>query len=143
MAKRKLLLINPTHGATFWGMNYALDLGGAKCTVMPLAVATVAALSPDDWDVSIVDENIEQVDLDAACDVVGLSAMNVQAARAFELAEAFHRRGRTVVIGGPYASLEPERCAPHADVLVVGEAERTWPRFCRDFERGEHRSRYE
>ncbi len=143
MAKPKLLLINPTHGATFWGMNYALDLGAAKCTVAPLAVATVAALTPEDWEITIVDENIEEVDLDAVCDVVGLSAMNVQAARAFELAAEFRRRGRTVVIGGSYASLEPERCLPHTDVLVVGEAERTWPKFCLDFARGEHLARYE
>jgi hypothetical protein len=73
----------------------------------------VAALTPDDWDVHLVDENVEPVDLDAPADVVGIAAMNVQAARAFELCDAFRRRGRTVVMGGPFATLQPERCAPH------------------------------
>ncbi len=143
MPRRRLLLVNPAHGTTFWGFEYAMDLAGGAYSNAPLAILTVAALTPDDWDVAIADENVRPLDLDAPCDVVGITAMNAQAIRAFELADAFRERGRTVVMGGPFATLQPERCLPHADVVVVGEAERTWPQFCRDFERGEHRRRYE
>ncbi len=139
----RLLLVNPANGHSFWGLDYACDLLGKRYSNAPLSLLTVAALCPEHWDVRIVDENVEPVDLDAECDLVGLTAMNVQASRAFALADAFRRRGRTVLLGGPFATLEPERCAPHADVLFVGEAERTLPRFCRDFERGEHLPRYE
>ena len=142
MARKRLLLVNPAYGASFWGLDYALDLAGVHHSVAPLGLATVAALTPPEWDIRIVDENVAPIDVDEPCDVVGIGAMNVQAARAFELADAFRLRGRTVVIGGPFATLQPERCAPHADVLVVGESERTWPQFCRDFERNEHRTRY-
>jgi radical SAM superfamily enzyme YgiQ (UPF0313 family) len=56
----------------------------------------------------------------------------VQWARTLEIASEFRRRGRLVVIGGPYPTLCPERFEGAADVLFVGEAEYTWPRFCRD-----------
>lgn len=143
MSRKRLLLINPTYGVSFWGFEYSVGLAGLAYSIAPLGVVTIAALTPDDWEVRVVDESVEPIDLDAECDVVGISAMNVQAARAFDLAAEFRRRGRTVVIGGPFATLEPDRCAPHADVVVVGEAERTWPAFCRDFVRGEHKARYD
>lgn len=142
MSAKRLLLVNPANGPSFWGFDYAMDLLGRSYSNAPLSLLTVAALTPPGWDVRLVDENVEPLDLDMPCDVVGISAMNVQAARAFVIADAFRRRGRTVVIGGPFATLQPDRCAPHADVIVVGEAERTWPTFCRDFERGEHQPRY-
>ena len=142
MPRVRLLLISPTYGATFWGLDYAVGLAGASTTIAPLALATVAALAPKDWDIRLVDENVEPVDLDEPCDLVGITAMNVQSARAFELAAAFRKRGRTVVIGGPFATLQPERCAPHADVLIVGEAERIWPQFCSEYVNGEHKARY-
>jgi radical SAM superfamily enzyme YgiQ (UPF0313 family) len=142
MAGPRLLLVNPTYGATFWGFDYAVGLAGCSTTIAPLALATVAALTPDDWTIRIADENVETIDLDEPCDVVGITAMNVQAARAFELAAAFRKRGRTVVIGGPFATLQPERCAPHADTLIVGEAERIWPEFCADYRKGVARGRY-
>lgn len=142
MPRPRLLLISPTYGATFWGLDYAVGLAGASTTIAPLALATVAALAPGDWDIRLVDENVEPVDLDAPCDLVGITAMNVQSARAFELAAEFRKRGRTVVMGGPFATLQPERCAPHADVLIVGEAERIWPQFCKDYVAGDYQRRY-
>lgn len=142
MRSPRLLLVNPRNSTSFWGGEYMMDLVGASHSNAPLSVLTVAALTPDDWQIEIADENVRPVDLDTPCDIVGITAMNVQASRAFVIADAFRRRGRTVVIGGPYATLQPERCAPHADIIVAGEAERTWPQFCRDFARGEHRSSY-
>jgi radical SAM superfamily enzyme YgiQ (UPF0313 family) len=138
----RLLLINPAHGVSFWGFDYAMDLLKGAYSNAPLALLTVAGLTPDDWRIEIADENVGPVDLDTPCDVVGITAMNTQAHRAFALADEFRRRGRLVVIGGPFATLEPHRCEPHADVVVAGEAERTWPAFCRDYERGEQRRRY-
>ncbi len=139
----RLLLINPANGPSFWGFDYACDILGRRYSNAPLGLMTVAALCPPTWEVKIVDENVEPLDLDEPCDLVGLTAMNIQAGRAFALADAFRRRGRTVLLGGPFATLQPERCVAHADVLFVGEAERTLPRFCREFEDGQHAARYE
>jgi radical SAM superfamily enzyme YgiQ (UPF0313 family) len=108
-----------------------------------VSLPTIAALTPPDVAVTICDENVEQVDLDRPCDVVGITAMNVQAERAVELARAFRARGRTVVVGGPYVTLCPEAMRAHADVLFLGEAEHTWPRFVEEWRKGRHSAVYE
>ena len=61
--------------------------------------------------------------------------------RCYALANAFRRRGRQVVLGGPHATLLPAE-AVHADAVVVGEAERTWPQVIEDAARGQLRSLY-
>ncbi len=142
MRSPRLLLINPSTGPSFWGLDHAMDLWEGKYSNAPLGLMTIAALTPDHWQVELVDENVSTLDLDTPCDVVGIGAMNVQSSRALELAAAFRKRGRLVVMGGPHPSLQPERFQPHADVVMVGEAERTWPSFCADFERGQQRGRY-
>ena len=63
------------------------------------------------------------------------------APRAYELADHFRARGITVVLGGPHVTLIPEDAEPHADAVVVGYAEDTWPQFLRDFARGRLRPR--
>lgn len=95
------------------------------------------ALTPRDWDVTIVDELVADVDLDRRCDVVGIGAMGPQIARAYELADAFRARGRKVVLGGPWVSLAPpERSLAHADAIVIGEAETVWARCLGDLAAG-------
>src|SRR5262245_5095168 len=108
----------------------------------PLGLAILAALTPSAFDVAIVDENVEPIDLDADCDIVALSAMTIQEGRLFEIADGFRRRGRLVCMGGPICNVLPERCRPHCDVLFEGEGENTWPAFLRDWRAGTHRDRY-
>jgi bacteriochlorophyll C8 methyltransferase len=38
---------------------------------------------------------------------VGITVMTLQATRAYEIADEFHRRGRKVVLGGVHASMLP------------------------------------
>jgi len=91
--------------------------------VADLTMPTVAALIPADFHIRLCDEHLTPVDLDAPADIVALTAKTSQAGRMLELADEFRRRGRIVVIGGPYASLSPDKVRPHCDVLVRGEIE--------------------
>jgi len=108
----------------------------------PLGLAILGALTPPDFDVQIVDENIEDIDFDQTCDLVALSAMAIQEARLFEIADGFRRRGVLVCMGGPICNVLPERCRPHCDVLFEGEGEYTWPQFLSDWQRGAHHAHY-
>jgi radical SAM superfamily enzyme YgiQ (UPF0313 family) len=134
----KLLLINPRMPESFWSFSWAFRnvAHGPKALLPPLGLATVAALTPPGWEISIVDENVEPIDWDADADVVGVSGMAVQFPRQREIMARFRSRGCHVVAGGSYASLCPEEYAAHADTVVAGEAEYVWPRFCDDFARG-------
>ena len=102
-----------------------------------LTMPALKALTPKEWDVTIVDELVGEVDLDRACDVVGIGAMGPQIGRAYELADAFRARKKKVVLGGPFVSLAPhEKSLEHADAIVVGEAEQTWARCLGDMAAG-------
>jgi len=134
----KLLLINPKYPESFWSFKWAVDevLPGKRAINPPLGLATLAALCPPHWQVTIVDENVESVPLDPDADLVGVCGMGVQFARQKELLGFYRRAGYHVVAGGSFASLCPERYADVADTVVAGEAEYIWPEFCADFETG-------
>ena len=101
-----------------------------------VGLLTVAALCPDWVDPVFIDEKHEQVDLTADYDLVGITAMAQQATRAYEIADAFRKRGIKVVIGGIHATVLPEEAQQHADAVVVGEAEPVWARLMQDFRAG-------
>ena len=109
---------------------------GQKALLPPLALATLAALVPPDYDVEIVDEEVRPLDFDTPCDLVGITGYTNHASRMFAIAAEFRKRGVLTVGGGSYVTIDPERCRPHFDVLVCGEAERVWPQFLEDWERG-------
>jgi radical SAM superfamily enzyme YgiQ (UPF0313 family) len=108
-----------------------------------VALPTLAALTPSAFAVEIVDENMESIDFDYPCQIVGITAMTQQATRAYEIADAFRERGCHVVLGGIHATALPEEAMQHADTVIVGEAENVWPVFLRDFQAGTPRSLYD
>jgi radical SAM superfamily enzyme YgiQ (UPF0313 family) len=140
--RQKILMVYPRFPVSFWSFSYIKDIGGFSATMPPLGLAVLAALVPPEYDVEIVDENIEAIDFDADCDLVALSAMAIQEARLFEVADTFRQHGKLVCMGGPICNVLPERCRPHCDVLFEGEGEYTWPQFLAEWGRGAHRDHY-
>lgn len=140
----KLLLIQPQLPESFWSFTWAFKTiaRDKSAAVSPLGLATIAALTPPDWDVQIVDENVEPINWDTPAEVVGICGMAVQYPRQREIAQRFRQRGAHVIVGGPYASLCPEQYSDVADTVICGEAEYTWPRFCADVEKGRAESLY-
>jgi radical SAM superfamily enzyme YgiQ (UPF0313 family) len=108
-----------------------------------VALPTLAALTPPGFEVSIIDENMEPIDFDCPCDIVGITAMTQQATRAYEIADEFRRKGRHVVLGGIHVTALPDEAAQHADTVIVGEAENLWPLFLQDFQAGKKRPVYD
>ncbi|MBL8113049.1 MAG: B12-binding domain-containing radical SAM protein [Acidobacteria bacterium] len=111
----------------------------------PLTLTTLASLVPSDVpaEVTLVDEGIHELPAHVDADLVGISAITGTAPRSYELADRLRRDGIPVVLGGVHPTLVPEEAQVHADALVVGYAEETWPRLLRDFVRGEMRPRYD
>ena len=86
--------------------------------------------------VALVDEYVQTVEPDADADLVGITCNTPNAPHVYRLADAFRSHGRRVVLGGPHPTLLPEEARAHADCLVIGEAEETWPRLLEDAARG-------
>jgi len=110
----------------------------------PLTLTTLASLIPPDIHsiVEILDEGIEDINPDLEADLIGITVITGNAVRAYELADHFRARGIKVILGGPHITLIPEDAQPHADSVVVGYAEETWPELLRDFTRGDLKPRY-
>ena len=111
----------------------------------PLTLPTLAALVPAELDpeLTLFDEGIEEIPPELSADLVGMTVITGTAPRAYELARRFRKRGIPVVLGGPHVTLVPEDAAPHADALVVGYAEESWPALLRDFAAGRLAPRYD
>ena len=110
----------------------------------PLTLTTLAALVPDDVPatVALYDEGTGDVPDDLDADLVGISAITGTAPRAYALADRFRQRGVPVVLGGVHPTLVPDEAQQHADAVVTGYAEETWPEVVRDVAAGRLRARY-
>jgi radical SAM superfamily enzyme YgiQ (UPF0313 family) len=110
----------------------------------PLSLLVLAGLTPSEWDISIVDENLGIPDYKTMPrpDVVGITAFTSQATRAYELAAYFRNLGVPVIMGGIHASMRQEEAIQHVDTIVTGEAESVWPQVLEDAKNGTLKQRY-
>ena len=110
----------------------------------PLTLTTLASLIPPelDADIRLIDEGIDDVDRTIDADVIGITVITGTAPRAYELSQHFRSRGIKVILGGPHVTLVPDDAQPHADSIVVGYAEDTWPELLRDVAAGQLKPRY-
>ncbi len=110
----------------------------------PLGLLILAALTPRDWEISVIDENLGVPDYSAMPppDLVGITAFTSQANRAYELAAQFRARGVSVVMGGIHATMCPQEALRHVDSIVTGEAESAWRNVLNDARRGQLQRTY-
>lgn len=102
----------------------------------PITLPHLAALTPKKHSVKIVDESYEDINFNEDVDLVGMSCLTMTAPRVYQIADEFRRRGKKVVLGGYHPSALPDEAKQHADSVVIGEAELTWPQLLKDFENG-------
>ena len=138
----KIHLVTPRNPESFWTYDEILPTLEKRCIFPNLSMPTVAGLTPAEHEVTLCDENVEEIDFEVDADVVGVTGYIVHRERMLEIIDEFRRRGRFVVVGGPYASLCPEELRGRCDVLFMDEAEETWPAFLADFERGYWKEEY-
>ncbi len=140
-----IVIVNPRFDISFWGLEHCMPLFGKRANLPVACLGLLAALVPDHHDVTLVDENVEEIDFErlARADLVCLTGMSIQGRRLIEILERVREFGVMTVVGGPMATVEPEALEDFADVLFVGEADETWPAFLAAWEKGEHKTRYE
>ena len=136
----KVLLIYPIFPTSFWSFEKAVEGIGKKAFMPPLSLITVAALLPQEWEFRLRDRNIEPVTEEdwEWTEMVMLSGMLAQKEDFLGQIVEAKRRGKTVAVGGPYAtSLPNDFVEVNVDYLVLDEGENTIPLFLEAFYNGE------
>ncbi|MBS0171951.1 MAG: DUF4070 domain-containing protein [Nitrospira sp.] len=140
-----IALINPRFDVSYWGHDYVMPIV-RKCANTPVAaLPLLAALTPQDHRVTVIDENVEPIDYAALAgtDIVGVTGMSVQRSRMKAILRELKQRGYFTVVGGPWVTVQEGYFGDLADVIFVGEAEDTWPAFLKDWQARTWTRRYE
>lgn len=137
MAKNELLLILPA-------FNRSLEKKIVPFWMPPLGLATIAGDVPDDWNVRIIDENVDELNPELEnADIVAISAMTANANRGYQIADIFRNRGIKVILGGAHPSVYQEEARTHADTVLIGDAEGVFRSVLLDFERKKMKGTYQ
>jgi radical SAM superfamily enzyme YgiQ (UPF0313 family) len=137
----KLLLIAPASGR--WkNVGRSRLLNGKTFRFSYLSLLSVAAETPSDVEIRIIDEQVEDIPWQTDVDLVGITCMTALAPHAYEIAGRFRQRGIPVVLGGMHPTLCPEEAIQHADAIVVGDVESIWHRVLTDLREGHLRGIY-
>lgn len=127
--KPKLLIVQPSYYISKKNRTVARV---KRRQLVPLALPYLAALTPPDWDITIVDEILQPVDLEADVDVVAITTWTLNSLRAYDLAREFRKRGKKVICGGPHTFFFGNEAQEHCDAVGVGEAEALWKPMLED-----------
>jgi radical SAM superfamily enzyme YgiQ (UPF0313 family) len=141
----KVLLVWPRFPSSFWTFDGVMDLVPIETDQPPLGLLTVAALCPKTWTLRLIDRSFEDL-LDADliwADLIMVSGMRVQKDDIREILLKARVLGRRTIIGGPFASSEPELLLRLADHVVVGEPDEIFSEIASDLEHGSAKRLYE
>jgi radical SAM superfamily enzyme YgiQ (UPF0313 family) len=134
----RVLLVWPRFPPSFWGFGGMLDLLPRETLHPPLGLITVAALCPANWSLRLIDCAFDMLTDDdlAWCDLVMVSGMRVQRDSMQEILAHARRCGRRTIVGGPYASSQPDALLELADHVVVGEPDEIFDEIATDLAQG-------
>jgi radical SAM superfamily enzyme YgiQ (UPF0313 family) len=125
----KLQIIQPTHYLS--PTDRALHKT-KKRSVVNLTLPYLAAMTPKEWEVDLIDEQVSDINFSAPVDVVAITTWTMNSLRAYEIADRFRERGVTVLMGGPHTFFHDEEAAAHCDAVGSGEGEIIWPLMLSD-----------
>jgi len=126
----KLLLISPSR-------KFGKLIKVPKALKIPqLGLHILASLTPNNVDITVVDEEIREIDFSLDFDLIGISCMTATANRTYQLSDMYRQRGSKVVLGGIHPTILPQEAIQHADAVVIGEAEGCWADVISDFRKG-------
>jgi radical SAM superfamily enzyme YgiQ (UPF0313 family) len=125
----RLLIIQPSH---YHSKNNRTVFKSRSRSLVPLALPYLAALTPPGWDVTLVDEQIQDIDFDSRPDLVAITSWTVHSFRGYDIARQFRDRGIPVIMGGPHVWFNADEAAEHCDAVGIGEGEPIWVQMLED-----------
>jgi radical SAM superfamily enzyme YgiQ (UPF0313 family) len=125
----RLHIIQPTH---YQSPSNRLLHKTKKRSVVNLTLPYLAALAPKGFEITLIDEQLTDIDFNAPVDIVAITTWTMNSIRAYEIADRFRLLGVPVLMGGPHVFFHFEEAADHADAVCLGEGEFLWPQMLED-----------
>jgi radical SAM superfamily enzyme YgiQ (UPF0313 family) len=132
----KIMLIHPRRRDKHEGT------GGIMAYIPPLTLPVLAGLTPENIDIELCDESVDDVNFHTDADLIGITGITSQINRGYEIADTFRKKGKKVIMGGIHVSAVPREAKEHADSIVIGEAEDLWERIIEDFRNNRLKEEY-
>ncbi len=126
---RRLLIIQPSH---YISKSNHTVLKSRMKPLVPLGLPYLAALTPEGWDITLVDEQLQEIPFASKPDVVAITTWTMHSIRAYDVAAEFRKRGIPVIMGGPHVWFDADEAAEHCDAVGIGEGEPIWARMLED-----------
>ncbi|WP_291583056.1 B12-binding domain-containing radical SAM protein [Clostridium sp. UBA6640] len=101
-----------------------------------------AFIDENKYEITLIDEYNQKIPFEKYYDLVVITVNTANAPHCYNLSKTFRSKGSKVVFGGPHATLLPEEVREHCDVVIMGEAEDSWPRFLEEFYYGNYHNEY-
>ncbi len=139
LANMDLLLIQPAPPSDYGNDALRFISNFARRNYLgipPLSLGIIAALTPPDWNVTILQEPADQITFDEKADLVGITAVTHIVKRGYEIADKFRKRGIKVIMGGIHPTVMYEEALQHCDAVCIGEAESIWKNVLEDLQKG-------
>ena len=136
----RLLIIQPSH---YRSKTNRTVFRVRRRNVVPLTLPYLAALTPADWKVKVIDEQLQPLDFNEGADVVAITTSTLTSLRAYDIADEFRRRGVPVLLGGPHTFFHADEAAEHCSAVGIGEGERIWPQMLADARQGQLKRVYQ
>jgi radical SAM superfamily enzyme YgiQ (UPF0313 family) len=129
MSNKKVLIIQPSH---YISKTNRMVFKSRFRSLVPLTLPYLAAMTPNGWDIQLVDEQVQDIDFESKPDVAAISCWTMHSLRGYDVAAEFRKRGVPVIMGGPHVWFYPEEAAKHCDAVGIGEGEPIWARMIDD-----------
>ncbi|MGH2455145.1 MAG: B12-binding domain-containing radical SAM protein [Candidatus Limnocylindria bacterium] len=108
-----------------------------------LSLLTLAGMTPDEVEVSYHEvADLRLLDELPACDVAAIASYSAQIKDAYQMADRYRALGVRTILGGLHVTARPDEAASHADAIVIGEGELSWPAVVADLRAGDLHERY-
>lgn len=108
----------------------------------PLQLGVLAALTPQDIDVVLYDDRMEEIPFDEPTDLAAITVETYTARRAYEISAEYGKRGVPVIMGGMHVKLIPDEVKEHCDSIMIGDAEDKWAEMIEDIREGSLKKEY-
>jgi radical SAM superfamily enzyme YgiQ (UPF0313 family) len=106
-------------------------------SILPtLHARQIAAITPKNHNVHVVNERYETIDFNKNYDLVHINFTTSTAKRAYQIADTFKAKKIPVVLSGLHANAVPDEAITHADAVLLGRGETNWNTLLTDYEKG-------